>query len=67
MTKAKGFVSLTEKQTSHKAWVTAIHLEDRQLQNQTQEKRTGDLPCIFSSYTMNDTTDPYQFERRKED
>ena len=28
--------------------VREIHLEDRQLQNQTQEKRTGDLTLVFS-------------------
>ena len=33
---------------SSQAMVTATHLEDRQLQNQTQEKRIGDLTLVFS-------------------
>ena len=38
-------MSLTEKQTE-------IDLEDKQLQNQTQEKRTGDLTLVFSPSTL---------------
>ena len=43
--------------------VTEINIEDRQLQKQTQEKRSGDLTF---SYTMNDITNHYKFERPKE-